>query len=41
MSNYFFNEIEKILENEEINVKKKFGWLYKENFQTVDAKNFS
>ena len=41
VSNYFFNEIEKILENEEINLKKKFRWLYKENFQTIDAKTLA
>ena len=31
MSSYFFKEIEDILENEDI--KRKFGWLYKEDLK--------
>ena len=38
MSSYFFKEIEEILENENIETKKKFGWLYKENLkQRIDT----
>ena len=31
VSSYFFKEIEDILENEDI--KRKFGWLYKEDLK--------
>ena len=38
MSSYFFKEIEEILENENIETKKKFGWLHKENLkQRIDT----
>ena len=38
VSSYFFKEIEEILENENIETKKKFGWLYKENLkQRIDT----
>ena len=39
VSSYFFVEIEEILENEDINLKKKIGWLHKENLKQRINKN--
>ena len=39
VSSYFFIEIEEILENKDINLKKKIGWLHKENLKQRINKN--
>ena len=41
VSNYFYTEIETILENENIGFKKKFGWYYKANFQKVEKETIA